>query len=110
MKLCRCQKIKQVKVEADISADPLWCGRCFSNLDIDYFALPLELKQELKAWIDDYGKWIVWENDGIVQGGVSMEQQHNERGALLTVEVKIALRDQYDVVFSPSTFARERSK
>ena len=110
MRLCRCQKIKQVKVEADISADPLWCGRCFANLDIDHFALPTELKQELQAWIDDYGKWIDWENDGIVQGGVLMDQQHNERGALLTVEVKIALRDQYDVVFSPSTFAKEHSK
>ncbi|MGN7477290.1 hypothetical protein ACTHOQ_05500 [Solibacillus silvestris] len=106
MRLCRCQKIKQVKVEADISADPLWCGRCFANLDMNDFPLPPELKKELQAWIADYGQWIDWENDGIVKGGALMEEQHNMRGVVLAGRVKLTLEDQYDVVFAPAIFSR----
>ncbi|MEK4424905.1 hypothetical protein [Solibacillus sp. FSL K6-1523] len=110
MQLCGCQKIKQVRVEADISADSLWCDRCLSNLNVEDFTLTDELKNELQAWIYDYGKWIDWENDGIMSNGVLLEQQHNERGALLTAKVKLELDRQYQVVFSPSTFAMKYSK
>ena len=110
MKCCQSQKIKQVRVEADISADPIWCDRCLSNLNVDDFTLTDELKNELQAWIYDYGKWIDWENDGIMPNGVLLEQQHNERGALLAAKVKLALDGQYRVVFSPSTFAMKYSK
>lgn len=109
MQLCRCQQIKQLRVEADIGADPLWCNRCLSNLDIEEFPLTDELKKELAEWIHDYGTWINWETDGIVSNGVSLEQQHNERGAELTEKVKHALDGQYEVGFSPSTFAKKYS-
>lgn len=106
MQLCRCQQIKQLRVEADISADPLWCDRCLTNLHVEDFALSNELKQELQDWISDYGEWIDWKNDGIVKNGVLLEQQHNERGVELMKKVKQALDGQYKVVFSPSRFAR----
>lgn len=111
MQLCRrCEKNKQIRVEADISADPLWCGRCLSNLDMDNFTISIALKRELQAWVNDYGTWIDWGNDGIMPNGVLLEQQHNELGALLTAKVKLALDGQYQVVFSPSTFAMKYSK
>lgn len=106
MQLCGCQKIKQLKVEADISADPLWCARCYSNLNLEDFKIPNGLKQELQRWIYDYGTWIDWENDGIVPGGVLLEEQHNVRGIALTEKVKQVLEGQYEIVFSPSTFAK----
>lgn len=108
MQLCRCQKIKQLRVEADIGADALWCDRCRYNLDIEQFSLTDALKKELAAWIDDYGTWIDWKNNGIVPNGVLLEQQHNDRGVRLTEKVIIALAGQYQVVFSPSIFAKEK--
>ena len=106
MQYCGNHKLKKLRVQADISADPLWCDRCLTNLDVEDFTLSKGLKQDLQEWIYDYGKWIDWENDGIVPNGVLLEQQHNDRGAELTKKVKQALDGQYEVVFSPSTFAK----
>lgn len=101
-----CKELKTVKVEADFSADPLWCNKCFTNLELAEFSLPETLVEELYAWVADYGTWIDWETDGIVAGGVALEAQHNERGEKLTEQVKEALAGRYEVVFSPSTFAK----
>ena len=38
--------------------------------------------------------------------GVALEEQHNERGEELVKKVKQELERQCEVVFSPSTFAR----
>lgn len=96
--------IKKTKVEADFSAEPLWCTECFANLECDVFSLPEELVTALYEWVDDYGTWIDWETDGVVAGGVELEAAHNKRGAELTELVKQEL-PQFDVVFSPSTYA-----
>lgn len=104
-----CKNIKTIKVEADFSADPLWCHKCYTNLDSDDFPLSEALKKELCEWVATYGTWIDWETDGIVTGGVAMEEAHNARGAELTEKVKRALA-QYEVVFSPSTFAKRHSE
>lgn len=106
MSLCQCKELKHLKIEADIGADPLWCNNCHSNLEVDEFPLSKALKKELFEWIDAYGTWIDWEKDGIVPNGVALEEQHNERGEELTKKVKQELERQYEVVFSPSTFAR----
>lgn len=104
MQACECQQLKQFKVEADFSAEPLWCAECFTNLQSDRFSLPEALMTALYEWIGDYGTWIDWETDGVVAGGVELEAAHNKRGAELTELVKQEL-PQFDVVFSPSTYA-----
>ena len=104
MKVCACQQLKCIKVEADFSADPLWCHKCSTNLDSDDFALSQGLSVALYTWIGDYGSWIDWDTDGVVAGGVELQFAHNARGAELTALVKQEL-PQYDVVFSPSTYA-----
>ena len=104
MQACACQKLKTVKVEADISADPLWCAKCFANLDSDGFSLSSALRQDLFEWVRNYGTWIDWETEGVVVGGIALEAAHNTRGAELTELVKHEL-PQFDVVFSPSTYA-----
>lgn len=107
--MCK-ERIKYLKVEADFSADPLWCNKCYGNLELDDFPLSKTLKTELLEWVAAYGTWIEWETDGIVAGGVIMEAQHNVRGAELTKQVKRELEGQYEVVFSPSTFAKRHSE
>lgn len=44
-----------VKVEVEFSADPLWCKKCFTNLDIEEFSIPVTLVEELYEWVEDYG-------------------------------------------------------
>ena len=106
MSLCLCKELKTLKVEADMGADPLWCNECYANLEVDEFPMSDALKDGLLEWGDAYGTWIDWETDGLVAGGVAMEQQHNERGAELAEKVKLAMA-QYEIVFSPSTFAKK---
>lgn len=100
-----CKNIKAIKVEADFTADPLWCQKCSINLNSEDFPLSEVLKKELFEWVGAYGTWIDWETDSIVAGGVAMEAAHNECGAKLTEQVRSQLT-QYEVVFSPSTFAK----
>lgn len=104
MQGCACNELKKLKVEADFSAEPLWCAVCSWNLNSERFALSQALLTALYEWIGDYGTWIDWETDGVVAGGVALEAAHNERGAELTELVKQQL-PQYDIVFSPSTYA-----
>lgn len=104
MQACECQQLKKLKVEADFSAEPLWCAECFTNLDSERFSLIASLMTALYEWIGDYGTWIDWETDGVVAGGVELEVAHNQRGAELTELVKQQL-PQFDIVFSPSTYA-----
>lgn len=109
MTLCLCKELKTLKVEADMGANPLWCHECCANLDVDEFTLSEALKGELLQWGETYGTWIDWETDGVVSGGVAMDEAHNARGAKLTEQVRNELM-QYDVVFSPSTFAKRHSE
>lgn len=104
MQLCAWKELKKLKVEADFSAEPLWCAKCYTNLDIEDFSLSDSLLKASFEWIGDYGTWIDWETDGVVVGGVELEAAHNKRGVELTKIVKQQL-PQFDVVFSPSTYA-----
>lgn len=81
---------------------------CRANLELDGFSLTEVLKNELWEWVETYGTWIDWETDGIVAGGVAMEEAHNECGAELTEQV-IKELTQFEVIFSPSTFAKRNS-
>ncbi|QOV10217.1 hypothetical protein [Viridibacillus arvi] len=104
--LCSCNKIYNLKVEADIGADPIWCNKCYSNFDIEDVPISIKLKVELQEWILQYGKWIDWKNDGIVPNGVELEEIHNKEGLILTEKVQKELAGKYKVSFSPSTFAK----
>lgn len=101
--LCNCEKLAQIKIEADVGADPLWCTVCGYNLEMDEFGLSDSLKEQLRAWIDDYGSWVNWESDSLIEGGEIIEKEHNELGLELTEKVKKELKGKYEVVFSPST-------
>ena len=103
------KKRPMLKIEADIGADPVWCATSGENLELAHFSLPAALEAALYDWNDDYGTWIDWETDDIVAGAVALEFAHNARGEQLTEQVRQALAGQYDVIFSPSTFAKRAS-
>ncbi|MGI8314264.1 hypothetical protein [Halobacillus mangrovi] len=105
--LCKQQKTNELKVEGDVGADPIWCNRCNCNLDIEDTPIELDLKLELMKWIGKYGEWIDWDNGGIVPNGVKLEEEHNKEGLKLTEKVQKELEGKYNVLFSPSTFAKE---
>lgn len=105
---CNCEQEKcyEIKVEADVGADPFWCQRCGYNFDLDPFTLSMELKKELLNWMVQYGEWIDWDTDKLVENGVKLEEKHNIEGERLTERVKKELGAAYRVVFSPSSMAR----
>lgn len=70
-----------LKIEADYSADPIWCNVCGYNLDIDDFSLSDDLIDELFNWIRDYKK-------------IPMDL-HNKLGKELTEKVKAEIGKDY---------------
>lgn len=109
---CGCEKMTRIKVEADTGADPLWCPVCGYNLDMDHITLSASLKEQLRTWIHEYGRWINWDSDSLMEGGESLERQHNEAGRTLAEQVREEVREEvkgrYAVVFSPSAMYKDR--
>lgn len=103
---CNCDETYNLRVEADIGADAIWCNKCLCNFCISYVPITDELKSELAEWISKYGEWIDWDNDGIVSNGIELEELHNQQGLMLTEKVKKELEGKYNVSFKPSTFAK----
>lgn len=101
---CFCEngEVKQLKVEGDFSADPIWCDECCANLELDDFDLSPELRKKLKQWALAFGGWIDVEKDVLRAGGAEMEARHNEEGLVLAEELEVELAGVYGVVFSPS--------
>jgi hypothetical protein len=106
---CKCDETYDLRVEADIGADAIWCNKCLSNFEISYVPISIELQSELTKWILKYGEWIDWANDGIVPNGIELEEIHNQQGLKLTEKVRKELEGKYKVSFSPSTFAKRHA-
>lgn len=108
MMKCSCEQNEsyELKVEGDVSAEPIWCNNCGCNLDFDEVPISNELKEELICWIMKYGEWIDWDKDKLVSEGVKLEEKHNQMGKELTEKVKKELGEDYMVIFSPSAMAK----
>lgn len=93
---------KQIKIEAEICADPIWCGLCKSNLDLEEFSLSKELTEELENWNLEYGNWL--EKNDYNDRNLKLDNfhiQHNKRGLKLTEKVQKELGAEFSVVFAP---------
>ncbi|ETT82305.1 hypothetical protein MKZ08_06430 [Viridibacillus sp. FSL R5-0477] len=88
-------------VEADY-ADPIWCGECRFNLDLDDFNLPKDLLNKLSNWSEDYGDWIDWETDKRFSNANTLISQHNIVGLKLTEKIRVELGENYTITFSPT--------
>ncbi|MGE8035439.1 hypothetical protein B1B04_17115 [Lysinibacillus sp. KCTC 33748] len=106
---CKCDETYDLRVEADIGADAIWCNKCLCNFEISYVPISIELQSELTKWILKYGEWIDWANDEIVPIGIELEEIHNQQGLKLTEKVRKELEGKYKVSFSPSTFAKRHA-
>ncbi|TWT09389.1 hypothetical protein FQV28_06470 [Planomicrobium sp. CPCC 101079] len=95
----------EIKIEADVAADPFWCTCCNLNLDLENFPISSSLLNSLEEWTMRYGEWIDWERDRLLPNALLLEQQHNIAGKLLTEKVKKELGEYYTFIFSPSTMA-----
>lgn len=103
---CDSKETFDLKVEADVASDPIWCNQCGSNLNVMEAPISDKLKEELEDWVVLYGKWINWDIDKLRPNGVEMENQHNTLGQQLTEKVKKEIGSKYQVGFSPSTSAK----
>lgn len=100
--ICNCKELTNIKVEADMGADAFWCRVCGYNLDMDEMEISDSLKEQLRTWLDEYGTWLDWESDILIDGAKNIEEKHNLLGFELTEKVKEELNGKYNVVFSPS--------
>lgn len=101
---CFCKKqTKLLRMEADFSADPIWCDVCNSNLDLFTLPLSINLKEELLKWVIGYEQWLDFNTDKLVDNAVELQKVHNEWGLKLFFKVETELGNQYCIRFSPST-------
>ena len=88
-------------IESDFGADPLWCGHCHANLELEELPLSTALQTELTAWMCDFGEWIDIENDAFLPGFEHLAEEHDKRGALLAQKVADELGARIIVTFRP---------
>ncbi|MFP3125632.1 hypothetical protein OH784_23390 [Ectobacillus funiculus] len=86
------------KLEADFSADPIWCAECSYNFDLDDFPVSEGLKKELIRWAVAFQEVVDLYGSAPRQDAV---KAHNDWGRLLTAQVKSELGDGYKVIFHP---------
>jgi len=103
---CEQKETYDLKVEGDVTADPIWCNQCGCNLNIEDIPISIELKRELVEWAHMYGGWIDWDEDQLLPKGIELEEEHNNKGLKLTQKVKKELEGKYRITFSASTMGR----
>ncbi|MED1603163.1 hypothetical protein [Alkalihalophilus marmarensis] len=105
---CFCEEANtyELKVEGDVGAEPIWCGHCEHNFELEEIPISNELKNELMEWAAKYGEWIDWDEDRLISKGVEMEEEHNKQGEQLTEKVKEELKGTFKIRFSPYTMGR----
>lgn len=86
-------------IEGDFGADPLWCGQCHANLELEDMPLSEALLTELTTWMCDFGEWIDIENDSFIEGAEHLAQAHDKQGLLLVQKVKAELGEAITVKF-----------
>lgn len=101
--LCLNQKTNQIKIEADIGADPVWCNTCGCNLELEDFPISNELSEQLSKWCEHYAQWLEFEKEQLIEGGIELELVHNHLGERLAERLEKELDDSYDVLYVKST-------
>lgn len=90
------------KIEADFSADPIWCAKCSWNFDLDDFPLSEGLKKELIRWVLAFEKVVDLHGDCLKDTAFYQRvKNHNDWGEILTARVREELGDGYPIVFKP---------
>lgn len=88
-------------IEGDFGADPIWCGHCIANLELEELPLSENLLTELTTWMCAFGEWIDIEHDSFHEGTEHLAEAHDKQGALLAQKVSAELGTGVTVKFSP---------
>lgn len=97
-----CNKpLKELIIECDFGADPIWCGHCLANLELDEMPLSEVLLTELTTWMCAFGEWIDIENDSFIEGTEHLAEAHDKQGVLLAQKVAAELGTGVTIKFSP---------
>ncbi|AJD89587.1 hypothetical protein JMA_02700 [Jeotgalibacillus malaysiensis] len=109
---CCCEdgKIRALKLEGDVGADPVWCHQCGCNLDIEEVPISNELKQTLILWAGKYGEWIDWDKDCLIDNGIELEERFNQAGYTLLQQLKQEIGEVYSITYSASSSARHYAR
>jgi len=101
----QCENRYLIKLEADFSIEPTWCGKCGLSIDIYLLPLSISLMEELLMWGNNYGKWIDFKSDSLAENGIELEKKFNRKGLQLTEKVKNELGSNFTVDYKSSTSA-----
>lgn len=93
------QPIKILLLEGDFGADPLWCGHCQANLELEQLPLDESLLSELTTWMCNFGEWIDLETDSFIAGMDTLAKSHDVQGEDLAKKVAEAFA--IPVTFKP---------
>lgn len=89
---CGCKtETKQLLLEGEYGADPVWCAVCEYNIELDELLIPEELMDELLDWGNRYGQWVDLEQNIFIEGGEQLQAEHNKDGKLLAKKLQMAL-------------------
>ncbi|TDQ40781.1 hypothetical protein [Aureibacillus halotolerans] len=100
--VCPEGKTDSLIVEGDVGVGPLWCSRCLCHLEAEDAPISEELLSALLSWGMVYGVWIDWEKDEPRLDRLDVEQEFNEKGVLLTEQLKQEIGEMYTIVYVPS--------
>ncbi|KOO48689.1 hypothetical protein [Viridibacillus arvi] len=98
---CNSQISNNLIVEADFT-DPIWCGKCRANFEIEEFDLSINLLDSFSSWSENYGEWIDWDTDKRLPNADELISKFNKEGLRLTEQLRDELGESYTITFSPS--------
>lgn len=90
-RVCGCKETRFIRVETEVGADPLWCGTCLYNLDLDLVEICDSLKGEFYKWNAELTRNPNFNLDKL--------EQHNRVGKELTARLKEELGSRYTIEF-----------
>ncbi len=106
--VCFCEETFYILIEAEICADPVWCGHCQANLDLYDFPVSEEIKNELTIWNSDFDKHLTANKySGVTK---SFAEQLNEKGQQLARRLNEELPYTYKVEYRPYTLVIEQGQ
>ena len=106
-RICDCENLKRITIEADMGADPTWCATCRYNIELNEFTISDQLKRDFYEWVSRFVEWIDWDTDALAKGWEIKVEQHNREGDLLSKRLQGELDEAYEIEFTPANTIEE---
>lgn len=106
-RICDCENLKRIAIEADVGADPTWCATCRYNIELNEFTISDQLKHDFYEWVSRFVEWIDWEMDTLSTEWEVKERQYNREGDVLSKRLHVEFGETYEIEFIPSKTIEE---